>query len=375
VAAGASVTYTVAADNHGTTNTAYSAVLVLTLPPEVSFASASNGCSNAAGTVTCPLGNVATGAAPTATVTANVPADLVYNNGGPRTITASATVSHDGPDSDPANNAASVATLVTAVADLETQSVTAIGAPSEMIIGTPAQFTLRRVIDNNGPSAPIDAKVTTTGSGTAGASVTPPVVTKTEAALAKDSPRSVEETVTVACAAPGAHTFTLVAGITPSSASDVDPNLANNEKSVSVTIDCVVPVAINIRPHHEDNRFSFSTADVNVGLLTTAAGEYGLPLAFDAATADVESLRFGPRTATFSGGGAPDRRGKGTLGDSWERSDESRRDGDVDLEVRFVRAETGIPSGTSEACLKGSFTAADGRTYKFFGCDTIVIHP
>ena len=260
------------------------------------------------------------------------------------------------------------------MADLETVSATATGVPAEMIIGTPAQFTLRRAVDNNGPSAPVDATLTTTGSASPGASVVPAMVTKAEVAMAKDSPRTVEETVTVNCAAPGPHTLMVVAGIRPASADDVDPNLANNEKSVSVTIDCVVPVAVNIKPHHTDNEFSFSTSDVNVGLLTTRAGEYGLPLAFDATTADVASVRFGPRATTFAGGGAADRRGKIDAADSWERSDEALRDGDADLKFRFVRTETGIPSGTSEACLKGTATGPAG-SFKFFGCDTIVIHP
>ncbi len=194
-------------------------------------------------------------------------------------------------------------------------SATAVGVPSEMVIGTPAQFTLRRVIDNNGPSAPVDATATTTGSASAGGSVVAGA-SSTQNGMAKDSPRTVEETVTVNCAAPGAQTFTVVAGIRPASADDVDPNPANNEKGVSVTIECVVPVAINIRPHHADNRFSFSTADVNVGLLTTRAGEYGLPLAFDATTADIASVRFGPKESTFAGGGASDRRGKLDAADS-----------------------------------------------------------
>lgn len=373
VGAGTSLTYTVTAENHGTANTAYSSVTVLTLPTDVAFISASAGCSHAAGTVTCALGDVAVGGHATATVTASVPADLVATNGGPKTITASARVSHDGPDDDQSDNTAEATTRVIAMADLETVSAAAVGVPSEMIIGTPAQFTLRRVIDNNGPSAPVDATITTTGSASAGASVDP-VSGRTETAMAKDAPRTVEETVTVNCAAPGAHTFTVVAGIRPASADDVDPNLANNEKSVSVSIQCVVPVAINIRPHHEDNRFSLSTADVNVGLLTTRAGEYGLPLAFDATAADITSVRFGPRETTFAGGGASDRRGKLDAADSWERSNEALRDGDVDLEFRFVRAETGIPSGTSEACLKGTAKGPAG-TFKFFGCDTIVIHP
>jgi uncharacterized protein DUF11 len=374
VGAGTQLTYTVGAHNHGAPNTAYGSKAVLTLPADVTFASASTGCTHSAGVVTCALGEIAPNATASATVTVDVPANLVYVNGGPKDVTASATVSHDGGDSDTGNNTQTATTRVVAVADLDTVSVATSGAPAEMIIGTPAQFTLTRVIDNHGPSAPIDATVTTTGSASAGAAVVPAFTSATETALLKDTQRTISEAVTVTCAAPGPHVFTLTAGIAPKNAADTDPNPANDSKSVSVTIDCVVPVAINIGPHDADNRFSSDTADVNVALLTTRAGEYGLPLAFDARTADVLSIRFGLRAATFAGGGAPDRRGKGQLIDSWERSDESLRDGDVDMELRFVRAQAGIPLGTGEACMKGVFTAPGGTRYKFFGCDSITIH-
>ena len=93
VGAGTALTYTVTAQNRGTANTAYASVATLTLPADLAFVSASAGCSNAAGTVTCALGDVAVGGSVTATITASVPADLVASNGGPKTITASATVS------------------------------------------------------------------------------------------------------------------------------------------------------------------------------------------------------------------------------------------------------------------------------------------
>ncbi len=114
------------------------------------------------------------------------------------------------------------------------------------------------------------------------------------------------------------------------------------------------------------------TSNADVALLTTAVGEYGLPIAFDAHTADVSTIRFGPRAGTFAGGGAPDRTGSAKLMDSWERSDENVRDGDLDLETVFVPSVAGLPAGTSEACMKGRFTTAAG-TFTFFGCDTIVL--
>ena len=374
VGAGTQLTYTLTATNIGPTITAHAAKLVQTLPADAIYDSSSAGCSHAGGVVTCLVGDLAPGEFASASVTVNLPPDLVFKNGGPKTITSTLTVSHDGPDADTSNNVVTEMTRVIAVADLETESAVIIGAPAEMVIGNPAQFTLRRVIDNNGPSAPIDAAVITVGSASSGAAGVPPSVTRVEAAMTKDTPRTLEEQVTVTCSAPGSHTFTLTARISPANPADVDPNPGNDEKTVTVTIDCVVPVAINIRPHHENNQFSYSTADVKVAILTTRAGEYGLPLAFDATTVDVSSVRFGPRTTTWAGGGAPDRRGKGDFRDTWEDSNESVRDGDIDLELRFVRGETQIPPGTSEACAKGSFTGTGGVAYKFFGCGTIIIN-
>ena len=369
VAAGTSVTYNVAVTNQGT-NTAYDASVATTLSADSTFSSAPSGCTNAAGVVTCDLGDIAPGATVGRTITASIAANLVYLNGGPKVITSTSTVSHDGPDTDTSDNTSAQTTQVVAVADLTTVSVSSSGAPAEMIIGTPVSFSLTRVVDNLGPSEPMDVTLTTTGTATSGASVTPPSVSTT--ALALITSRTVGETVTVACSAPGPHTFTFTAGIAPLNAADTDPVVGNNQKSTSLIIDCVVPVAINIRPHHTDNRFSPTTSNVDVALLTTRVGEYGLPLAFNATTAIFSTIRFGPRAATFAGGGAEDRKKQAKVKDMWERNDESLRDGDLDLEDVFVAQDTGLPLGTSEACMKGRFMMG-GITYTFFGCDTIIL--
>ena len=369
VAAGTSVSYTLSVVNGGT-NTAFDTSGEVTLAGDLTFTGADVGCTHAAGVVTCDLGDLLPGATANRTVTANVPASLVYTNGGPKTISSTATVEHDGDDLRAADNTSTETTQIVAVADLATTAVSTSGAPTEMIIGTPASFTLTRTVDNLGPSEPMDVTLTTTGTAGTGASVVPPTTSRIASALA--TALTLSETVTVSCSAPGPHTFTFAAGIVPLNAADTDPVASNNSGSTSVTIDCVVPVAINIRPHFSDNRFSSPTSNVDVALLTTTVGEYGLPLAFDARTAQVNTFRFGPRSTTFAGGGAPDRKGFAKLKDSWERSNEKVRDGDIDLEAVFVPRDAGIGTGTSEACMKGSFTTAAG-TFTFFGCDTIVI--
>ena len=371
--AGGTYSYTFNVTNNGPFK-AYAIELKQTLSTDTSYVSGSAGCSAASGVVTCTSSELAVGAAWHPVVTVSVPADLVFNNGGPKTISSSATVKHDGPDSDTANDSDTESTVIMALADLKTTALT-ISAPAEMLIGTPLALTLHRVIDNGGPSAPIDATLSVTTSASFG-SVTPATAASDQLAMAKDTPISVDTAVSLSCTAPGPQTFTFNVSIAPKHPADIDPDPANNAKSVTVNIDCVVPVAINVRPGFFDNRFSASTSDVNVSILTTKAGEYGLPLVFDATKVAVVSVRFGLETPVWIGAGAaPDRKGFGNIKDTIERSDEKTRDGDLDLELKFVRSETGIPTGVvSKSCVKGQFTSGP-QTFKFFGCDSIYIQP
>jgi uncharacterized repeat protein (TIGR01451 family) len=145
VTAGTQLTYTLEAHNHHATNTAYLAEIEQTLPGQVTFASASPGCTHNSGTVTCLLGNVSPGGSAAATVTVNVPANLV--NTGPVDLASTATVSHDGDDSDQSNNSASTTTRVVAKADL---SITKSCTPAQVHPGSDVTCTL--TVKNAGPS-------------------------------------------------------------------------------------------------------------------------------------------------------------------------------------------------------------------------------
>jgi hypothetical protein len=58
----------------------------------------------------------------------------------------------------------------------------------------------------------------------------------------------------------------------------------------------VVPVALYIKPSSYPNSINLrSRGNVPLAVLTTLAGEYGLPIDFDATTIDPLSVRFGPR--------------------------------------------------------------------------------
>lgn len=43
--------------------------------------------------------------------------------------------------------------------------------------------------------------------------------------------------------------------------------------------------------------------------------------------------------------------------------------------LHFETLATGLAVSDTEACAKGSFLAADGNTYRFFGCDAINVVP
>jgi len=304
-------------------------------------------------------------------------ADLVYSNGGPQTITAAAIVSNlAGPDPEASNNSASTQTQVVAVADLDIVSFAAVNPPAEMVVGTPQNLTLHKVITNHGPSSPMDVTLSRTASAFAGASISPATSTAQENALAKDEQRPVDEVFTVGCAQPGPHTFTFTNAIAPRQAADTDPNLANNQQQVVVTIDCVAPVAVNIKPHSFPNSVSLTAnGTVPLAVLTTRAGEYELPLAFDATTIDPLSVRFGPRLAAWSDAAqATEVHNTGHLEDSYELDDKTR-DGDTDMVLHFGNPQSGLTAADTEACVKGQFVGAGGIRYKFFGCDSVVIRP
>jgi uncharacterized repeat protein (TIGR01451 family) len=375
VAAGTQLTYTVTVKNNGP-NPASSVQVVHTLPGDVSFSSASAaGCAHAAGVVTCNLGEIVADASQSITVVVDVPADLVYDNGGPKTISSSASVSNlDGPDSNGANNTASTTTQVVAVADVKINSVTTT-SPLEVLIGTPSSASIDVSVQNDGPSSPIDTVLSGTASSTAGASVTPANTSAAVNALTSTA-RTVSQNFTLTCTSPGLKTmsfsYSLALKNTPV---DIDPDLTNNSGQASFQIDCVVPIAINVRPGGFPNSINLNT-DATLAALTTAAGEYGLPLAFDASTIQAGTVRWGLRSNLFNvavASGAPEIHTTNHLERSYEL-DERTRDGDLDGVMHFKPALSGLTSTSTEACLKGKFLSG-GNLFTFLGCDSVRIRP
>ena len=372
VAAGAQLDYTITVANGGP-DAATNVVVTDVLPADVTFVSSTASCVEAPpGTLTCTLGTIPSGGSTSFTITVLVDADLVFESGGPTTITNTASVTSDLPDPDATDNADSESTTVVAEADLEIVSFEAIDPPTELLVGDDATITFRKVITNNGPSSPIDAELTLTASASPGATVTPTNLVLAEPALEEGELREVGEEFTVSCEEPSSHTFTFTNVIAPANAADTDPNPANNEAEVVLEIECVVPVLINIKPGGSPNSVNVRNQGViPVAVLTTAAGEGGLPVAFDATSIDPLSVRFGPADEVFAEtGGAFEAHRRGHIEDAFEL-DEVTMDGDLDMVLHFRTRETGLEAGDTEACVKGDWVDGSGGVHSFFGCDSI----
>lgn len=371
--AGEQLTYTVSVDNDGP-GIAHDVVVVDALPSEVTYVSdtAPVGCvDDGLNTLTCDVGDIVGGGSTSFQIVVDVAADAVFDAGGPFTMTNRADVSSSVIDTDATNDAAVEDTAVVAVADLEIVSFEAADPPGQIIVGEPEQLTLNKVITNNGPSGPMDVKVSMTGVGSPGVTVVPTDASFVEGALGLGELRQVDESLTLSCEEASNHSFTFTNTIEPNDPLDTDPDLSNNEAEVEIDVLCVVPVAINIKPGSFPNSINLSRATVPLAVLTTEAGEYGLPLAFDATTIDPMSVRFGPADAVFNGlGGASERHNRGHIEDSREL-DERTRDGDDDMVLHFRANETGLTGSEIEACVYGTWTDGMGIDHAFFGCDSI----
>jgi hypothetical protein len=323
--------------------------------------------------LTCGVGDLESGDSASFTITVRVDADTVFNAGGPTTITNTVTVSGVANDPDPGNNSASEDTLVIAEADLAIVSFDALAPPGEILIGDDVDVTLRKVITNLGPSAPMDVALSKTATASPGATVVPAAASDTEPAVGLNELRVHDEVFRISCQAPGPHTFFFENEIEPADPLDTDPNPANNTAAEDFTVECVVPVAINIKPGSFPNSINTrSKGVIPLAVLTTEAGEYGLPLAFDATTIDPLSVRFGPEAVVQSGGGAFEAHDRGHIEDSREL-DEVTKDGDLDMVLHFRTRASGLAPGDTEACVKGEFTGPGGETFLFFGCDSVRI--
>ncbi len=374
--AGESVFFTIAVTNDGPAD-AFNSIVTETLPQGVTFVPGPDACLHgpAPGTLWCYLDkSLPAGASQSFDITLAIGEDLVYEAGGPVTLTNTATVESDQADPDPSDNTASDSTLVKAKADAAVVSLGAVAPPPAVIVGYPIALTLRTVITNDGPSSPVDVIVSRTATAPAGSTVSPTSSSTIASALARHELRTLDETFTIVCGAPGPQTFSFGSSLQLAKPGDVDPDLTNNAAVTSATVECFVPVAINIKPGSLSNPTNLH-GTAPTGVLTTRAGEYGLPLAFDATTIDPTSVVFGPASLVFSlTGGAAAVHGAGHIEDVLER-DEKTRDGDLDMVLQFRVSQSGLTAASTEACVRGAFTGPDGAEHVFIGCDSVRVVP
>ena len=371
--AGRTLKYTLTVRNNGP-NPTNGTRIVDSLPAGTGYQSDDAGCVQAPlGTVTCNTGSLAVGQSKTIHITVLIAADLVYNAGGPTTISNRATVENlAGPDTDGSNNSATETTTVVAVADLAIVSFAPFGAPSEILVSQNVNVTIRKVVTNLGPSAPMDVSLTRSASAPPDSTITPTSSTGSALAVRLNEQRTVDEMFTVRCNGFSSHTFNFTNDIKPLRPNDTDPVAANNHAETSLNVTCVVPVAINIKPGSSPNSASLEGgSSIGVAVLTTMAGEYGNPLAFDARTIDPLSVRFGPRSLIEPNqGGATEIHNTGHLENSYELNDKTK-DRDVDMVLHFDAIQTGLGFADTEACMKGDWVDSAGVRHRFFGCDSI----
>lgn len=257
------------------------------------------------------------------------------------------------------------------VADLAVTAVTPTVVPAVALVGSSSQIKIETSLANLGPTTPMDAVVSYSVTAAPGVSVSPLTGTS-EHTLSSSLTQKTLRDYDVACTQPGLHAITFTSSIAPSHPADIDLAPANNTATAVVTVDCVVPVTININPGASPNPINSSlrNGSTPVAVLSTAAGQFGNPVAFDASTIDAALTRFGARARILGGGGAVARAGRGHLEDALEPND-TTRDGDVDMTIQFVAPiDTGLVPADTEACVLGTFRVGSDQ-YRFWGCDSV----
>jgi hypothetical protein len=180
-----------------------------------------------------------------------------------------------------------------------------------------------------------------------------------------------EKTYTVTCTEPGARTLDFTTTVAPKRASVIDPNSANNKRTTRLALDCAIPVTINIQPGSTENPVNLGGSTLPVAVLTTTAGEYGNPLAFNATTIDGASVRFGSPSLLLLGMGTPEIHLQIHPEDALEL-DEKTRDRDLDVLLLFRPREDSLTTADTIGCVFGRFTGPNGPL-SFYGCDKVTV--
>jgi hypothetical protein len=266
------------------------------------------------------------------------------------------------------------------VADLAVTGVSVATEPDLALVGKTDTVSVDTAVTNGGPASPVDATVTHTATPADAGVLVAPATSTSEAALALDEGQTVSQDYQVTCVAPGLHDVMFTSVVAPSHPADVDPEPANDQGMTTWTVDCVVPVTLNVLAVDraaaadavDDPDAQALGAPIPVAILTTKAGEYGNPVAFDATRIRPGSTTFGSRSVVLSGGGARALLGIGVPQDLPEATRIPRLDGDLDMLIIYTPASaTGLVDGRHttfrKGCALGEF-ASGATTLRFYGC-------
>ena len=263
VNASSSYSYTVNVSNAGAA-TATNVEVTDTLPPGVSFVSATGtgwSCSEAAGVVTCTRASLAVGAAPAITISVTAP-----SSGG--SITNNVSVSADETDPVSGNDSGSEMTAVTAIADLSVSK-----SDSADPVSAAGSFSYTVSVSNGGPSTATNVSVTDTlppgvgfvsASGTGWAcSEAGGVVTCTRSSLAVGAAPD----ITISVTAPSSGG--VITNNVSVSAMETDPVAGNDSASEMTTVtavaDLVVTKTDSVDPVIAGNDLTYTVTVTNNG--------------------------------------------------------------------------------------------------------------
>lgn len=263
--------------------------------------------------------------------------------------------------------------------DLEINSIGAVNPPPLVLLGQSDNFTIQSIIVNIGPEEPVDGVDAIFNQEVTNVSpkiiVTPTEVVdqaEDDIGLGPENSRENNQIYNIECLEPGIHEATFTSEIEPLSAAVIDLVEANNSKKFILSVDCAVPVTLNIKPHSDPNSINTkSKGNIPTAVLTTEEGEYGNPIAVDATTILPLTVHFGSKDLSINDNGATEKHNKEHIEDSFEL-DEVTQDGDDDMVLHFPTQDTELAPGDTEACIKGKLVD-NGNELTFFGCDFVNI--
>jgi hypothetical protein len=175
-------------------------------------------------------------------------------------------------------------------------------------------------------------------------------------ALGLNEFRQQDDIFTISCSSGLPKTYSFAADIAPLHAADDDPDLSNNHAETQLTLDCVIPVEIDIRPPgNEQNPINLgSNGVVRVGIMSNP--EY-----------DLDATQIDPATVSLEGATVR-KRGNG---DWMMQERDLNDDGWMDIIVFVETNEIQLDADATEATLDAK--TFDGISVR--GTDNVRIVP